>query len=580
MRWNHSSGKCFLTMQSMKFDSTRTPFSRYGSYFSLIWDAEGQRLLLRDVHGDTRPPLFALSFEADTGSAPPMVEATPWEVTMRLGRGLARMALHEETLAIETEGLRVHVKTLMGDYGFGYAPTPQRIVLIPGWRNRLGGLDISAGEASLDVQYKLVGGLLKCMKADALVRADASGRTALTLTTGASEDQARVKGSPIVAALSQSARQKWEEFAAKMPPVPVHYQDSATRSWYTLWSSMVRASGLLAYDAILMSKTGMSMVWSWDHCFNALALAAGNGMKTKALEQVLLPFASQTQSGALPDCICDAHALYNCVKQPVHGWCFGQILARHEFDTDTLRRLYAPLAAWTEWWLRDRDFDGDGVPNYVYGNEAWDNATVFDTGAVLECPDLPSYLVLQMETLAEIAKRLGEDAEAQVWQIRANTLYTNLIEHLWTPNGFVCKTSGTHEFDPAPTSLLTCMPLVLGARLDRDKFDLLAERLERDFLTEWGPATESPRNPKFEKSGGYGMRGPIWAPITYLLADGLRRGGREDLAQCLARSFCEIVQCSGSDYENYSAVTGEGRNDPAYTWTSAVNVLFLTQYLT
>jgi putative isomerase len=564
----------------MQFDNTCIPFSRYGSYFSLIWDAEGQRLLLRDVHGDTRTPLFALSFEADTGNASPTVEATPWEVTVRLESGFARMALHEETLAIETQGLRVHIKTLMGDYGFGYAPMPQRIVLIPGWRNRLGGLDISAGEAVCNVQYALIGGLLKCVKADALIRADTSGRTALTLTTGASEDQARVDGSPTVAAFSEAARREWEEFAAKMPPVPSAYQASATRSWYTLWSNTVRASGQLAYDAILMSKTGMSMVWSWDHCFNALALAAGDRLETKALEQVLLPFALQTQSGALPDCVCDTHALYNCVKQPVHGWCLGQIISQHEFGTDTLRRIYVPLAAWTEWWLRERDFDSDGVPNYVYGNEAWDNATVFDAGAILECPDLSSYLVLQMETLAEIAQRLGEDAEAQSWQTRANTLYANLIGHLWTPNGFICKTSGTHDFDPTPTSLLTCMPLVLGARLDRDKFAYLAERLERDFLTEWGPATESPRSPKFEKAGGYGMRGPLWAPITYLLADGLRRGGREDLAKRLAQSFCAMVQRSGSDHENYSAVTGEGRNDPAYTWTSAVNVLFLTHYLT
>ena len=563
----------------MKIDITRTPFSRYGSYLSLVWDTAGQRLLLRDLHGDTRTPLFALSFEAEGKQQQALVEATPWEITVRVGDGLARLALQEETLAVETEGLKIRVKTLLGDYGYGYAPMPQRVVLIPGWRNRTGGLDITDGEAICDVQYALVGGYLKCPKADASVMGNAVGRITLTLTTGESEDKARAKEALTVEALSASAQREWSKFAAQMPPVPSEYQVSAARSWYTLWSGTVRANGLFAYDAVLMSKTGMSMVWSWDHCFNALALASGNGLKTAALEQVLLPFARQTAAGALPDCVCDTHALFNCVKQPVHGWCLGQILARHELDTDTLRRLYDPLAAWTEWWMRDRDFDGDGVPNYVYGNEAWDNATIFDTGAVLECPDLSSYLVLQMETLAEIARRLGEEAEARNWQARADTLYDKLIEHLWVSDGFVCKTSGTHTFDSAPTSLLTCMPLVLGARLERDIFSRLADRLKQDFMTEWGPATESPRSPKFEKTGGYGMRGPLWAPITYLLADGLRRGGREDLAQKLAHAFCEMVRRSGSDYENYNALTGEGRNDPAYTWTSAVNVLFLTQYL-
>ena len=67
------------------------------------------------------------------------------------------------------------------------------------------------------------------------------------------------------------------------------------------------------------------------------------------------------------------------------------------------------------------------------------------------------------------------------------------------------------------------MPLVLGSKLDSDKFDILVDILEKDFLTENGPATEMPKS-RFYLSDGY-WRGSIWAASTYLIVDGLKRGG-------------------------------------------------------
>ncbi|KOV82412.1 hypothetical protein ADL02_22415, partial [Streptomyces sp. NRRL WC-3723] len=44
---------------------------------------------------------------------------------------------------------------------------------------------------------------------------------------------------------------------------------------YVLWWGRVRPTGLVTGPAVLMSKHWMDKVWSWDHCFNALALAPG-----------------------------------------------------------------------------------------------------------------------------------------------------------------------------------------------------------------------------------------------------------------------------------------------------------------
>ena len=66
---------------------------------------------------------------------------------------------------------------------------------------------------------------------------------------------------------------------------------------YVLWSATV-AGGFLQPPSVLMSKHWMDKVWSWDHCFNALALAAGE--PELALDQFLTPFDHQDAAARCP----------------------------------------------------------------------------------------------------------------------------------------------------------------------------------------------------------------------------------------------------------------------------------------
>jgi glycogen debranching enzyme len=251
------------------------------------------------------------------------------------------------------------------------------------------------------------------------------------------------------------------------------------------------------------------------------------------------------------------------------------MLTSHELDRPTLSDLYDRLELFTNWWFEYRDTDQDGVPNYIQGcDSGWDNSTVFDPGICPESPDLSAYLILQMETLAEIARRLGRNKIAH-WQERARALLEKLLAHCWRTNQFVAPVSRTHAYDAAPTSLLLLMPLLLGDRLGKGRCLQLAERVKRHFLTEHGAATEMPASPKYQSDGYW--RGPIWAPSTYLLVDGLRAGGQGELARCIADRFCNMVALSAGHYENYDALTGQGLRDQGYTWTASVNLLLLSE---
>ena len=190
-----------------------------------------------------------------------------------------------------------------------------------------------------------------------------------------------------------------------MPKVPEEHLHMAAISWYTLWSCFVRAEDVYKYDAMLMSKKYMTSVWSWDHCFNALAMS--NIDLKKAMEQFLLPFELQSESGALPDMWNpNLEPVWAITKPPIHGWCFGKLMENHEFDQDTLRKVYNHLEKWTDWWMEYNDSDCDGIPEYPQGfDSGWDNSTLFDIGYYLESPNLSAFLVIQVNTLEKNCRK-------------------------------------------------------------------------------------------------------------------------------------------------------------------------------
>ena len=67
-----------------------------------------------------------------------------------------------------------------------------------------------------------------------------------------------------------------------------------------------------------MSKNGMASIWSWDNCFNALALTAHR--PDLAWEQLLVMVDLQDPSGVLPDLANDRFVSWSFCKPPVYGW--------------------------------------------------------------------------------------------------------------------------------------------------------------------------------------------------------------------------------------------------------------------
>ena len=126
-------------------------------------------------------------------------------------------------------------------------------------------------------------------------------------------------------------------------------------------------------------------------------------------------------------------------------------------------------------------------------------------------------------------------------------------------------------------SLILYLPVILGKRLPHQIQKNLIQILKSDkFKTEYGFATESRFSSEYESDGYW--RGPIWAPSTMLLLDGLKECGEDEFVREMTEKFCMMVQKSGCA-ENFDALTGEGLRDRAYTWTASVMLVMAHEYL-
>jgi putative isomerase len=568
----------------MQFDLSQIPFSRRGAYtaFSHLpaGDSRAEGLYLRSLHGpglSARPwqEVFRLEF---------LEQGQPVVFREHAAPGLLRLvgtAGYVEICLPAANVIRIHshqagLRLTRSCGGYDYlVPYRQH-----GWQLTICGeyearfmLSALTGRLAVDAPWNGVKNTQLIL--DMLPSNDTGSGEWLI-----EEFETIYQPCPQALSFSEAAaavEQEFKDWLDRSLPVPDPYAAARELAAYLTWSCLVAPQGLLKRPAMFMSKDLMGSIWSWDNCFNALALASGQ--PSLAWDQLMCPVDHQDQSGVFPDLVNDRYISRSFCKPPVYGWTLRRWLrAGCPLTNQQLSEIYGPLCRNTEWWFAYRDDDGDGIPQYNHGNDSgWDNSTIFLPLPPVESPDLSAYLVIQMDVLAEIAARLNFPHESSAWKSRANTLLDKMIAHFWQVDGFVACQSGTHAACPT-TSLLLYLPLILGNRLPAEIRSKLVAGLKSSnrFLTEFGLATESLGSPHYQPDGYW--RGPIWAAPVLFLVDALRACGEHSLAHELSLRFCNLCASQGMA-ENYNALTGTPLRDHAFTWTASIFMLLANELL-
>lgn len=565
----------------MELNLTQVPFSTRGSWmaFSMLENKyQGEKikkgLYFRSVHGSARSSLLARIIPVKKGKELAYdYDAVPGEVILKAENKSCKITWQDKKTALLYGDLPICVDFLAEGNSYTFAQP---------WReggrefylvNCFNGncrymLRAQTGSLQLEQEWK-AGNAAYCR-----IRTGEQEKYLLVIEENF-EDWKDRGGTYDFEAAVKKQKILFEEFFKAMPTVPETYREAAEMAAYVDWSGMVAPCGVLKRESMFMSKNWMCNVWSWDHCFNALALA--ENLPVEAWNQFMVMFDFQKKSGNIPDSVNDCKIIHNYCKPPIHGWTLRKLMKKMNLSLEQLGDAYEAVAKWTSWWLNNRDENQDGLCEYTHGNDSgWDNATAFDHLPPVTLPDLASFLVLQMDVLSEIAEKLNRHEDAVMWKQRADCMLSKMLEVLFVENYPVAR-AGFDMHLVENESLILYLPILLGKRLPNEVRENMIQRLKGDtFKTSFGMATESPASPEYESDGYW--RGPIWAPSTMLLLDGLWECGEKEFVREMTRRFCALVQKSGCA-ENFDALTGEGLRDRAYTWTASVMLVMAHDYL-
>ena len=567
----------------MLMDLKTTPYSYRGSYmaFSEIpekfngKDVEGG-LYFRSIHGSAATSLVAKMIPMQNGEACEYTtELKPYQLTIRAGNNKTEITFYDDKTILLFGNVPILFDFMTQNRAYTYL-VPQDVQK-EYWMADCYGENcrymIHAQQGKLDIDQEWSG----CN----------ARKSHLTLSAGEEENYLVVIEEFLESWEKKTLQYDFKEtvkkceatfldFKKEMPAIPTRYEELATVAAYVNWESLVAPCGFFEREAMLMSKNWMCNVWSWDHCFNALALAYHKPQL--AWDQFMIMFDYQTAIGCIPDSVNDSKVIHNYSKPPIHGWILRKLMQLIPITDKQLMDAYDKIGKWTNWWIFYRDNNQDGLCEYNHGNDSgWDNSTVFANMPPVTSPDLAAFLVLQMDVLSELAERLGKREDAKVWKTKSDAMLDKMLSVLYK-DGQPCALYGLDNRVLYCDSLLLYIPIVLGKRLPEDIREHCIKVLKSDkFVTSHGFATESPASSYYEPDGYW--RGPIWAPSTYIILEGLSACGEDEFVKEMVVRYCNMMTQSGCA-ENYDALTGEGLRDRAYTWTASVMFVLAHEYLT
>ena len=365
----------------------------------------------------------------------------------------------------------------------------------------------------------------------------------------------------------QAVRADYADFVSRMPKLSGEFAELQKEALYTEWALLVNPSGRMEYPLIFM--TGRAMASSWQMIQNAVAFKDNIPLRNAMLLNMLC---EQSPLGQFPDFYDDSRSNAQGIKPPIQGWGLRWIRKDHdlfsEMSEKDLLRLYQGYGAWADWFMKYRDEDHDGLPEYEHGDECgFDDSSIFVTTPEAETPDLPAYLILLFEQLGDIAGFLGKTTEQDAWYRRGEEMLSLLISELWDGEMFIARTARTHE--PIRSgSLQHYIPFVLGKRLPQEIIDkMTADLLEEGvFLSPYGLASERMDSDQYRIMGM--ARGFVLPPQHLLILTGMYDAGKEEEAKMIAKRYCLAMKDNG--FNMLIDPKEAGRGSFGCTWPTCV----------
>lgn len=187
-------------------------------------------------------------------------------------------------------------------------------------------------------------------------------------------------------------------------------------------------------------------------------------------------------------------------------------------------------------------------------------------------PFITAILITAERDLIALSETLAQPAIAAAARLRQTRLADGL-EALWRPqsSSYRAYDIRARRFSEAD-DIGTLLPLYSGVTSDARAATLIA-KLERWLrVVQFGVPSHDPESPLFESQRYW--RGPIWLVVNLMIAYGLRRYGRDDLADRLAQDGHRLIRANGFR-ESFDPLHGTGSGGDTFSWTAAMWLYWL-----
>ncbi len=345
-------------------------------------------------------------------------------------------------------------------------------------------------------------------------------------------------------------------------------------------------------------------VFGWDSFFNALALATVSGRL--AWDVLLAGLDSRYRNGNVPNWRSRLAGTPDRSQPPVGSFAALKLHLACP-DVDALATAWPGLRAWNDWWVADKGghprregltpgllaWGSDAarvpgreqVPEWEVGatghqRAAWesgqDDLPLWEEAEwnprrevlAMSAVDLCSYRALDIECLSRIARILDDPAAADRLEAEHRSLVATMNRVLWSEEAglYLDELPGGHSPRVAASNFLPLIAGVPSGERARRMVDVLRDPAR--FWGEWVLPTISRDDPAFDDQQYW--RGSIWPPMNYLVLQGLRRYGFDELASELAWKgalmFLADRRRTGFCRENFDARSGRGRGRRFQSW--------------
>lgn len=375
------------------------------------------------------------------------------------------------------------------------------------------------------------------------------------------------------------------------------------------------------YAYVVPSPSSYPFQWFWDSCFHAIALTHVN-LDWARQELVTLLYGAHAD-GFIPhqilwekDRFPEAAARQSekfgerytssSIQPPVLAVALERVY-RATKDDAFLTHCLPPTVAFYDWLARTRDPDGDGLIAIIQPDESGvDASPKFDS--LMRYPKNNSELVRWIdwlytqyaplrfadaailaldlfqveETLTNVFYILGlqslsrlvrDSAQAKALRQRADHVQGTLIARCYDERaGAFFDLAGKDERPLRTLTITSLAPLALPT-LDRAIVNHLLTHLRdpQRFALPFPVPSVAADEPTFMPGNARGFiwRGPSWINTNWLIGEGLRSHGVEELRATLTDQTCAMIDVSGFR-EYYHPYTGEGYGSRDHSWSTIV----------